>query len=145
MRAPRSLVLFVSVGVAGGVLAQASAPLPKILSGRWVAVVPGNQTYTDSISVVLDAPPGPGQLTGRLTVRGVACGAIDEPLTGTWDGNELSFESEVRPNVNATRMNGQCGTGHITFQLTRKAGQSSFEGEFRRDGMQAPGQVTLAP
>ena len=141
----RCLVLLATLATGGSVLAQGGAPLPKSMSGRWVAVVPGSQTYTDSIAAVLDAPDGTGTVTGRLTVRGVACGSIDEPLTGTWDGNELRFESQVRPNVNAARMNGQCGTGHATFTLTRKTGPSGFQGEFIRDGMQAPRQVTLAP
>jgi hypothetical protein len=71
------------------------------------------------MSIVLDVPATTGPLTGRLTVRGVTYGAIDEPLTGTWDGTELRLESQVRPNVNAHRMNGECGTGKTTFALSR--------------------------
>ena len=127
------------------VLAQTIAPLPKIMSGRWTAVIPGGRTFTGTMSVVLHVPAGMGPLTGRLTSRGVTCGAVDEPLTGTWDGNELRFESQVRPNVNAQRSNGECGTGRVTYVLTRKSGQTTFEGESRRDAAPAPAQITLAP
>ena len=127
------------------VLAQTVAPLPKTLSGRWTVVVPGRSTFTDSMSVVLDVPAQAGPLTGRLTSRGVTCGALDEPLVETWDGTELRFESKVRPNVNVTRMNGDCGSGSVTYVLTRKPGETTFEGEARRDGTATPVQVTLAP
>jgi hypothetical protein len=127
------------------VFAQTAAPLPKAMSGRWTAVIPGGRTFTDTLSVALDAPAGTGPVTGHFTNRGVTCGAANEPLTGTWDGTELRFESQVRPNVNVQRANGDCGTGRISFVLTRKAGQATFEGESRRDGMSVPAQITLAP
>ena len=145
MRSARNLALLVLAGSAGTVLAQAAAPLPASMSGRWTAVVPGNRTFTDSLSVVLNVPGGTGPLTGRLTLRGIVCGASDEPLTGTWDGSELRLESQVRPNVNALRANGDCGTGRITFKLARKPGQTAFEGEALRDASSVPSQVTLAP
>lgn len=145
MRSVRILVSLVLAGSAGTVLAQATASLPKAMSGRWTSVVPGGRTFTDSWSVVLDASAGTGQVTGRLTLRGVTCGALDEPLTGTWDGRELQMASQVRPNVNAQRTNGECGTGRVTFKLARKPGQSTFEGESQRDASSVPSQVTLAP
>jgi hypothetical protein len=137
--------LLVVAGSAGIASAQTSAPLPKTMSGRWTSVVPGVRTFTDSLSVVLDVPQGTGPLTGRLTLRGITCGALDEPLSGTWDGNELRMESQVRPNVNAQRANGECGTGRLSFKLTRKPGQSTFEGEALRDAAPVPSTVTLAP
>ena len=145
IRSGRKLVLLVLAGSAGLVLAQAAAPLPKAMSGRWTAVVPGGRTFTDSLSVVLEVPGGTGPLAGRLTLRGVVCGALDEPLSGTWDGNELRMESHVRPNVNTQRPNGECGTGRITLKLSRKPGQTTFEGEAVRHAAPAPTQVTLAP
>jgi hypothetical protein len=129
----------------GMVFAQTAAPLPKAMSGRWTAVIPGGRTFTDTMSVVLDVPAGTGPVTGHLTSRGVTCGATNEPLTGTWDGTELRFESQVRPNVNTQRANGDCGNGRIIFVLTRKAGHTNFEGESRREGMSVPAQITLAP
>ena len=131
--------------LAADTAAQTASDLPKKMSGRWTAVIPGRQTFTDSISVVLDAPAGTGPVSGRLTMRGVTCGAIDEPLTGTWDGNELRFESLVRPNVNAQRPNGDCGNGKVVYVLTRKPGHTAFEGDAQRDGMQTTVQVTLSP
>jgi hypothetical protein len=97
------------------------------------------------MSIALDVPAAPGPITGRLTSRGVACGAQDEPMTGTWDGTELRLESKVRPNVNTTRMNGDCASGRVTYVLTRKPGQVKFEGEAMRDGLSTPVQVTLSP
>ena len=127
------------------VLAQAIEPLPKTMSGRWTAVVPGGRTFSDTLSVVLEVPGGTGPLTGRLTLRGVTCGAVDEPLSGTWDGTELRMESRVHPNVNALRANGECGTGRVTFNLTRKPGRTTFDGESLRDAAPTPSQITLAP
>jgi hypothetical protein len=138
-------VLLVFTGAAASVVAQVAAPLPKAMSGRWTSVVPGGRTFSDTLSVVLDVPAGTGPVTGRLTLRGVTCGAMDEPLKGTWDGSELRFESLVRPNVNATRSNGECASGRVTFTLVRKPGQTAFDGETHRDGLSFPGQVTLAP
>ena len=132
------------IAIADGVLAQATPP-PKAMSGSWTAVVPGRQTFTDSMSVVLEAPAGTGAVTGRLTVRGLACSAVDEPLTGTWDGTELRFESVVRPNVNAQRMNGECGNGRVSFVLKRKPGRDGFEGESQRDGSPVTTQISLSP
>ena len=145
MRSVRDVVLLVLTGCAGIASAQTAAPLPASMSGRWSAVIPGNRTFTDSLSVVLDVPDGTGPLTGRLTLRGITCGAQEEPLSGTWDGTELRMESQVRPNVNAQRANGECGTGRLTFKLTRKPGQASFEGEALRDASPVPSQVTLSP
>jgi hypothetical protein len=92
------------------------------------------------MSMTLDAPVQPGPVTGRLTARGVGCGAENEPLTGTWDGSTLRVESKVYPNVNVQRMNAQCGSGRVTYTLTRKPGQSTFEGEGVRDGMTGAAQ-----
>jgi hypothetical protein len=144
MRTLRVCLLATLTGVAGAVFAQTAAPLPKSLSGHWMSMG-GNtgRTYIDSMSVTFDDPVEIGPVKGRLTSRGVVCGAMDEPLTGTWDGSELRFESQVRPNVNVARNNGDCGTGRITFVLTRKPGQPGFEGESHRDTSTA--QITLAP
>jgi hypothetical protein len=145
MRRIECVLLAGMMTMSGVAFAQAAMPLPKSMSGRWTAVIPGGRVFTDSLSVVLEAPDASGAVTGRLNIRGVACGAQDEPLAGTWDGTELRFESKVRPNINVTRPSGDCGSGRIDFVLVRKPGQSSFEGESRRDGAATPTQITLAP
>ena len=142
-------VLLAAIAIVTNAAAQ-TAPLPKAMTGRWTFVRQGAnvkhvQTLSDVMSVVLDAPTGTGAVTGRFTSRGVICGAVDEPLTGTWDGTELRFESRVRPNVNAARANGECGSGKITFVLKRKPGETGFEGESTRDPGSAPVQITLSP
>ena len=141
----RFLIPAIAISLTGVAFAQGVAPLPKALSGRWTAVVPGNKTFTDTMSVVFDDPIQSGPVTGKLTSRGVTCGAQNEPVTGTWDGTVLRMESKVYPNVNVQRPNGECGTGRVTYVLTRKPGQSAFEGEGVRDAMAIPVQVTLAP
>ena len=126
--------------------AAATVPIPTAMSGRWTAVVPGGRTFTDTLSIVLDAiPTGPGAVKGRLTLRGVTCGAQDEPLAGTWDGSELRFESLVRPNVNTQLQNGQCASGRVSFVLKRSPDGKSFQGESTRDGLSTPSQISLAP
>jgi hypothetical protein len=145
MHVIRCLILLISTGVAVVVAAQTVAPLPKNLSGRWTAVVPGGKTFSDTLSIALDPSAEPGPITGRFTSAGVMCGAKDEPLVGSWDGSVLRFESKVRPNVNTTRMNGDCASGRVTYVLTRKPGQATFDGEANRDGMSTPVQVTLSP
>ena len=103
------------------------------------------RVFVDSVSVALDPVDPAGRVTGRLTTRGVTCGALDEPLVGTWDGSVLRFESRVKPDTNTQRMNGNCGSGVITYVMTRRAGQSGFEGEATRDGMPTPVQVQMSP
>ena len=145
MRSLRVGTQIALLGAATWAVGQAPEPLPTALSGHWVVVLPNGRLYTDTMSVVLDAQSGTGAVTGRLTVRGVTCGAQDEPLTGTWDGAQLRFESRVRPNVNAQQKDAQCASGKVAYVLRRKPGQQAFDGEFTRDGMSVPGQATLAP
>jgi hypothetical protein len=144
MRVFRMCVFLALASAAATVVAQTAASLPTAMSGRWSGTYPRG-TFSDEMSVVLESPDAAGAVTGRLTYQGLNCGAVDEPLTGTWNGTELRFESQLRPNVNTKRMNGQCGTGRTTFVLTRKPGQTGFEGESRTEGTQVPDQITLSP
>lgn len=105
------------------------APLPGALSGRWTAVPAGGRTVIESFSVRFDGTGAPGPVTGKLTWRGVNCGAQDEPLKGTWDGVELRFESHLRANANTQIVNGTCGNARGEWVLRRKSGSSTFEGE----------------
>ena len=145
MRSLRMGLQIALIGATTWAVGQAPEPLPTAMSGHWVVVLPNGRLYTDTMSVVLEAPAGTGPITGRLTVRGVTCGALDEPLTGTWDGTQLRFESQVRPNVNTQQKDAQCASGKVMYVLRRKPGAQAFDGEFTRDGMSVPGQVTLTP
>ena len=110
--------------------AQAPAnALPGALSGRWTAIPAGGRTLVDAWSVRFDGTGAPGPVTGKLTWRGVNCGAQDEPLKGTWDGVELRFESHIRANTNTQNMNGNCANTRGEWVLRRKPGSSTFEGE----------------
>jgi hypothetical protein len=108
--------------------AQPAAALPPKLSGMWNFPGPP-QSIVDTFSIVFDGDGAPGQVRGRLTWRGFNCGAQDEPFAGTWDGSELKFEATVRPNVNASRVNGTCPPGPTRFLLRRKPGETRFTGE----------------
>jgi hypothetical protein len=135
-------------GIVLGVLveaafAQAGDLLPAKLSGRWTFV--GPRTYINAVSIEFDGDGRPGPIAGRLTWRGVSCGAQDEPLTGTWDGIELRFTAMLRANVNVQSMNGQCGEGQATFVLTRKRGERNFEGDARAAYTQAVPTISVSP
>lgn len=139
-----ALTCILLVVFADRVLAQSGDRLPSKLSGRWTFTGP-RQTFINSVTIEIDGNGKLGPVTGRMTWRGVTCGAQDEPLTGTWDGSELRFASTLRANVNADRMNGQCGDGKTTFLLKRKAGQAGFEGEAHADYTPAVPTISVSP
>ena len=145
MRALRIATQIALIAATTWAVGQTPEPLPTAMSGKWVVVLPNGRLYTDTMSIALDTPAATGAVTGRLTIRGVTCGAQDEPLTGTWDGTQLRFDSQVRPNVNAQQKDAQCGSGKVAYVLRRKPGEQAFDGEFTRDGMGVPGQATLTP
>lgn len=125
-------------------LAQPADPLPGILSGSWTAMTPRGAVI-DKLSLTFDGNGQIGPATGRVTFRGINCGAQDEPMQGTWDGTELRFQATLRPNVNAQRMGGQCGDGRATYVLRRKAGEKAFEGEGRFEGATNAVTITVSP
>ena len=121
--------------------AQPFESLPRVLSGRWTFFAPGGRTFIDSVSMTFEMTGEQGSASGRLTHRGVNCGALDEPFTGTWDGSVLRIESRLRANVNTTRNGGTCPDKVV---YTLKRGGKGFEGEVIMDGMSGPAQVSLA-
>ncbi len=133
--------VIVAVVVSASVWAQAVAPLPKSMNGRWIFL--GKRTTSEVMSVVIDGDGSPGNVTGRLTLRANNCGALDEPFQGVWDGAELHFEATLRPNVNTQRSSMECPADATKFVLKRKPGQTSFEGE--ASASTGTFQVTLAP
>jgi hypothetical protein len=121
------------LGVAAGLaMAQAPEPLPGKLSGRWTFMGPAG-VFVNAFDVAFDGGGAPGPVSGKLTWKGVNCGALDEPIRGSWDGTELSFEAVLRPNANTLRVNGQCGSAPTKFSLKRKPGTGGFEGEARSE------------
>jgi hypothetical protein len=126
-----------------GALAQTGGTsLPKSLSGRWTFMGPSG-VLIDTFTIVFDGDGAPGMVPGRLTWRGRSCGAKDEPLKASWDGNELKFEAVLKANVNTQRMNGDCPGEPTRWALKRKAGEASFEGEGRMRDLMVT--VTAAP
>jgi len=129
---------------AGAATAQSADPLPGKLAGHWSYMGPDG-VFIDTVSIAIDGNGQPGPVTGRVTFRGVNCGAQDEPFTGTWDGSELLVETVHRANVNTRRMGGQCSTGHATYLLRRKPGEKAFEGDGHFDGTSLVVTISLSP
>ena len=126
----RVAVTLLSAIIATTASAQAGAPLPGSLSGRWTFMGPRG-VLIDSFSIVFEGNRAPGIVPARLTWRGFSCGAMDEPIQATWDGAELKFEAVLKANTNTQRMNGDCPADPTRWVLKRKTGEGSFEGEGR--------------
>jgi hypothetical protein len=139
----RTAVIALAAVVAGLAFAQSADPLPPKLSGRYNFVGPQG-VYNDAVTLTFDAPAVAGKVSGRVSWRGVNCGALDEPFVGTWDGTELRIETTHRANVNTQRPNGQCGSGRATYTLKRMPG-SKFEGQVQIEGSPAIATLALAP
>ena len=137
----RKTLLFAACAFGALATAQTAPPLPNALSGRWTFFGP-TAVLTDTVSLVFDGNGAPGPVAGKITIRGVTCGAKDEPFTGTWDGSVLRFEALMRADVNTTRMGGDC-SAPAKIVLTRKPGQTAFEGETTRAGFTS--RLQLAP
>lgn len=111
-------------------LAQPAADtLPSKLQGRYTLTVGSGQVFINMFNIVFDAPASPGPVKGRVTWRGVNCGAQDEPFEGTWDGNELRFGMRTYSNVNAQRSNGTCQADPYAIVLKRSPGSATLEGQ----------------
>src|SRR5438270_2223369 len=110
------------------------APLPASLSGRWTITASGRPA-SDIVTMSFDGQGQTGPVKGRVSLRGLDCGSLDEPLSGSWDGVDLRLETAQRPEVGAPRADGNCGTARATFVLRRKPGDTRFEGEARVDGL----------
>lgn len=123
-------VALLSTTIAMTALAQTDTRLPASLSGRWTFMGPSG-VVIDSVSIVFEGSGTPGTVPGRLTWRGVNCGAKDEPIQASWDGTELKFEAVLKANTNTQRMNGNCPAEPTRWVLKQKAGDRAFEGEAR--------------
>ena len=112
----------------GVVLAQpADDRLPRRLVGKWTSLSPNGRTFIDTVDIALDGDGSQGPVKGRVSWRGVNCGASNEPVEGAWDGSTLRLQGMLRPDVNVQRNGGQCGDGKVLFEIRRKGG-TAFEG-----------------
>ncbi len=128
MKQTRMAAALLSFLLSAPVFGQSDAALPATLSGRW-SFTSGANTVIDSFSIVFEGNRTPGTVPGRLTWRGVNCGAKDEPIQAQWDGSVLKFEALLKANTNTQRMNGNCGADPGRWELKRKGDR--FEGEAR--------------
>ena len=120
---------------------QSVSELPAKLSGRWTATTPTG-IFVDVFSVTFEGNRAAGTVPGRLTWRGVNCGAKDEPIQAQWDGTELKFEAVLKADTNTQRSYGKCGTEPVRWILKLK-GDQTFEGEGRVGNIVVT--VTAAP
>ena len=132
--------LLASVAITG--FAQTDTRLPASLSGRWTYVGPSG-VIVDAFSIAFEGNGTQATVPGKLTWRGMNCGAKDEPIQATWDGTELKFEAVLKANANTQRMQGNCPTEATTprgHQASRCA--VSVIAAFRTC---ETGQLALAP
>jgi hypothetical protein len=132
------------LGISVIAAAQGQDALPHKLSGRWIFQGP-SQTFINPVEMTFEGDGKPGPVTGRVTYRGIGCGAQNEPLTGTWDGRELRITTTHRANVNAMRLNAQCGDGKTTYVLMRKSGEAGFEGQVTSTYSTATATMSVSP
>lgn len=111
--------------------------LPAKLQGRYTLTLPSGGVFLNAFSLVFDGPPSAGVVKGKVSWRGVNCGAQDEPIEATWDGSELRFGMRTYSNVNAQRSNGTCQADPHTVVLKRNA-SGVFEGQ------QMAGQASIS-
>jgi hypothetical protein len=121
--------------------AQSAQELPPKLSGRWT-LTNNTAIFNEPFSIAFEGSRGPGTVSGRLTWRGIMCGAKDEPIQAQWDGTELRFEAVLKPDTNTQRSYGKCAPDPVRWILRRKSDQT-FEGEGRASS--AVVTVTAAP
>ena len=141
-RAIATLLLWVAMPA----VAQApSEALPSSLSGRWTYLAPNGRAMIDTWTLRIDSGGAPGPFKATLNWRGTNCGAKDEPVSGTWNGSELRFEGQLKPNANTLNANGNCGSGRAEWVLKRKAGTAAFEGEASMNDRAVVVTVTAAP
>jgi hypothetical protein len=125
-------------------VAQSRDTLPQKLSGRMTATG-ARQTFILDVVMEFDGERKPGAIVGRVTHRGVNCGAENEPLAGTWDGSELRAVAALHANVNTLRMGGQCDGTKVTYSMKRKPGTTEFEGDVRANTTSAVATIVLSP
>jgi hypothetical protein len=126
------------------VFGQAADALAAKLSGHMTAAG-ATQTFILNVTMEFDGDRKPGAITGRVTHRGVNCGAENEPLAGTWDGSELHVAAALHANVNTLRTGGQCDGVKVTYTLKRAPAGSGFEGEVRANSTSTVVPIVLSP
>jgi hypothetical protein len=138
MRAVRWLqpviVLALLAGVAPDVAAQDK--LPAKMSGTWNGTTPGKGTpFGGAWSVVIDKQSPDGSIEGKATWDGRFCAMESEPITGMFDGTQLTIVAQFRDKI----PNSQCGK--VNLVLKKKG--ASFEGTI--PGSRFNYQLTLGP
>jgi hypothetical protein len=120
----RPVMLLVLLAVAGpyAPFAAAQDKLPAKLAGKWSGTTPGKGTpFGGTWSVVIDKQNPDGTIEGKATWGGGQfCLMDNEPVTGKFDGNELTLVAQWRDKI----PNANCGKA--TMVLKKKG--NDFEG-----------------
>lgn len=129
------------VGLLGvSTLVVAQQPLPKVMTGTWDVDLPPATRMTvlasGSWSIVIERQNPDGSIEGKMTwAGGRHCEAVDEPITGSFDGNELRIEGMLRDKYR------NAGCRKAIFVLKRNAFGNAFAGEL----VNSPMKVRLNP
>lgn len=99
--------------------------LPKSLSGRWIGTTVKRTPYDFAWSLQIAKQNPDGSFEGTINYDGRQCTARNAPMTGTFDGAELTIKTELEPKT-------QCGP--TTFRLKKAGGKHLFEGKPRVGG-----------
>jgi hypothetical protein len=117
--------------------ATAQDKLPVKMSGKWNGTFPGKGTpFGGNWSIVIDRQNPDGTIEGKATWGGGQyCFMDNEPLSGKFDGTQLTLVAQWRDKV----ANAQCGKA--TMVLKKKG--DGFEGGI--PGSRFNYQLTLNP
>lgn len=128
----RLLVMCALIGLLPFAQTVAQEQLPTELQGRWVGMSKAGKMPIDfpwSIKITKQNPDG--SIEGTLSYAGLGCSAKNAPMTGTFNGKDLTVKAPLEPQA-------QCKTP--TFRMHKSGGKHMFEGKQQnREGWLDPG------
>lgn len=134
----RAALMVALFGIATSLVAQEQ--LPKAMSGNWTGTFigkGGNPVDAGGTwSVVVDKQNADGSIEGKMTFSGRFCAMDNAPMTGKYDGNELTMKATFKDQM----PNGGCR--EAGFILKKIAG-NRFEGTI--PSTSAKYRLTLGP
>ena len=119
--------------------AAAQDKLPAAMAGTWNGTAPSRGTpFGGAWSVLIEKQDPDGSIEGKATWGGGQfCAMENEPITGKFDGTQLTIAAQFRDKV----PNAKCGKANMV--LKKKGAGNAFEGEI--PGSQFRYVLTLGP
>jgi len=134
----RALLMVGLFGIAASLTAQEQ--LPKAMSGSWTGTFigkGGNPVDSGGTwSVVVDKQDPDGSIEGKMTFSGRFCAMDNAPMTGKFDGSELTMKAAFKDQM----PNAGCREGNF---MLRKVAGNKFEGTILSTS--AKYRLTLGP